>query len=168
MHGVAEGDCSPTTGIDELATWPDEIRHLAEASCAPLSLVARACILSLSSEARSSPRLPTARRAALRASTCGPRLRRSPGPWLKSLLAGDPRKAPAQGWALGRAPLGRISRGASTPRTRSRLLLPAMRRPEVAPRDLHVPLGDCRKWSESSSEICSAPGCDRVMYVHAH
>lgn len=47
MHGVAEGDCSPTTGIDELATWPDEIRHLAEASCTPLSLVARACILSL-------------------------------------------------------------------------------------------------------------------------
>jgi len=35
MHGVAEGDCSPTTGIDELATWPDEIRHLAEACCSP-------------------------------------------------------------------------------------------------------------------------------------
>ena len=52
MHGVAEGDCSPTTGIDELATWPDEIRRLAEASCAPLSLVARACTLS---PARSAP-----------------------------------------------------------------------------------------------------------------
>mmetsp|Transcript_35143 Transcript_35143/g.117433 ORF Transcript_35143/g.117433 Transcript_35143/m.117433 type:complete len:120 (-) Transcript_35143:87-446(-) len=35
MHGVAEGDCSPITGIEELATWPDEIRHLAEACCSP-------------------------------------------------------------------------------------------------------------------------------------